>query len=78
VRMMKKLSIAFLLAVIALSGVGTSWAFNDDTPVTGPDAIQAPERRRRWGASPPTCRRTITAFVPAASDVQSLFGDPLS
>ena len=25
-----------------VSGVGTSWAFNDDTPVTGPDSIQAP------------------------------------
>ena len=40
--MMKKLSIAFLLAVVALSGVGTSWAFNDDTPLTGPDSVQAP------------------------------------
>jgi len=40
---MKKLSIALLLALVALSGVGTSWAFNDDdTPVTGPDAVQAP------------------------------------
>jgi len=39
---MKKLSIALLLALVALSGVGTSWAFNDDTPLTGPDSVQAP------------------------------------
>jgi hypothetical protein len=40
---MKKLSIAVLLALVALGGVGTSWAgFNDDTPLTGPDSIQAP------------------------------------
>jgi len=40
--MVKKLSIALLLALVALSGVGTSWAFNDDTLLTGPDSIQAP------------------------------------
>jgi len=39
---MKRFGIALLLALVALSGVGTVWAYNDDTPVSGPDAIQAP------------------------------------
>jgi hypothetical protein len=39
---MKRIGIAMLLALIALGGVGTAWAYNDDPPLTGPDAIQAP------------------------------------
>lgn len=40
---MKRLSIAFLLALVALSGVagvGSAWAGSDEA--TGPDSIQAP------------------------------------
>ncbi len=39
---MKRLGIAMLLVLVALSGVGAAWAFNDDPPLTGPDSIQAP------------------------------------
>jgi len=39
---MKKLTIALLLALAAARGIGVSWADRPDTPVTGPDAIQAP------------------------------------
>jgi len=39
---MKRFGIALLLALVALSGVGTASAFNDDTPPTGPDSVQAP------------------------------------
>ena len=39
---MKRFGIAMLLVLVALSGVGAAWAFNDDTPLTGPDSIQAP------------------------------------
>jgi len=39
---MKRFAIVTLLALVALSGVGTAWAFNDDVPLTGPDSIQAP------------------------------------
>jgi hypothetical protein len=39
---MKRFGIALLLALVALSGVGMAWAYNDDPPLTGPDAIQAP------------------------------------
>ena len=39
---MKQLGIAVLLALVALAGVGTAFAYNDDTPISGPDAIQAP------------------------------------
>jgi len=35
---MKQLSIAVVLALVALSGVGTAWSYND-TPTTGPDAV---------------------------------------
>jgi hypothetical protein len=42
VRNMKRFGIALLLALVALSGVGTASAFNDDTPLTGPDSVQAP------------------------------------
>ncbi len=38
---MKRFGIAMLLVLVALSGVG-AWAFNDDTPLTGPDSIQSP------------------------------------
>jgi len=31
-----------LLALVAARGIGVSWADRPDTPVTGPDAIQAP------------------------------------
>ncbi len=39
---MKHFGIAVLLALVALSGVGAAWAFNEDPPLTGPDSIQAP------------------------------------
>ena len=39
---MKRFGIALLLALVALSGVGTASAYNDDTPVSGPDAVQSP------------------------------------
>ena len=39
---MKRLTIAVMLALVAVSGIGVSWADRPDTPVTGPDAIQAP------------------------------------
>ena len=39
---MKHFGIAILLALVALSSVGAAWAFNEDTPLTGPDSIQAP------------------------------------
>jgi len=39
---MKRFGIALLLALVALSGVGTASAYNDDSPVSGPDAVQAP------------------------------------
>jgi len=39
---MKRFAIATLLVLVALGGAGTAWAFNDDTPLTGPDSIQAP------------------------------------
>jgi hypothetical protein len=39
---MKSLTIALLLALMGLGGIGVSWADRPDTPVTGPDAIQAP------------------------------------
>jgi hypothetical protein len=39
---MKRFGIAVLFVLVALSGVGAAWAFNDDPPVTGPDSIQAP------------------------------------
>ena len=39
---MKRFSIALLLALVAVSGVGPAWAYNDDPPLTGPGAVQAP------------------------------------
>jgi hypothetical protein len=39
---MKKPTIAVLLALVAGGGIGVSWADRPDTPVTGPDAVQAP------------------------------------
>lgn len=39
---MKRFGIALLLALVALSGVGTASAYNDDPPLTGPDSVQAP------------------------------------
>ena len=36
---MKRLTIAVMLALVAVSGIGISWADRPDTPVTGPDAI---------------------------------------
>jgi len=39
---MKRISVAMLLALIALGGVSTARAYNDDPSTTGPEAIQAP------------------------------------
>jgi len=40
---MKHFTIAFLLALVAVSGVvGTASAYNDDPPISGPDSVQAP------------------------------------
>jgi len=50
---MKRLGIALLLVLVALRGAGAAWAFNDDPPLTGPDSIQAPQRRTGRGHRPP-------------------------
>jgi len=40
---MKKLSIALLFALVALTGIAaTASAYNDDPPISGPDSVQAP------------------------------------
>ena len=60
---MKRFGIALLLALVTLSGVGTASAFNDDTPLTGPDSIQAPspleESRARTTAHRPRAARVV-------------------